>query len=250
MKVELKLTDLLDDPSLPMYQRIKNTIHDKVRRGEWPAGSHIPSENKLAADLNVSRMTINRPFRELTAEGILKRVHGLGTFVSEKPQQASLVELRSISEEIQAQGKTHRAEVLILEETPANKCIAERMRIAIGTVVFHIAVTHFQDELPIQLEERYVNPELVPGFMEVDFKQITPTDYLVSQIKPDELEHIVQAILPDERLAVRLAIPENEPCLRLKRRTWKGGKVVTSVYLDYPSSRYDLGARFTPNSPI
>lgn len=250
MKVELTLSDLLDDPSLPMYQRIKNTIHDKVRRGEWPPGTHIPSENQLAADLKVSRMTINRPFRELTAEGILKRVHGLGTFIAEKPQQASLIELRSIAEEIQSQGKVHRAEVLILEETAANNSVAERMKIAAGTLVFHIVVTHFQDELPIQLEDRYVNPLLVPEFMGVNFKLTTPTDYLVSQIKPDELEHIVQAILPDERLAVRLAIPENEPCLRLKRRTWKEHKVVTSVYLDYPSSRYDLGARFTPNSPI
>ena len=250
MKTKLCVSDLLDDQNLPMYQRIKNTIHDKVRRGEWPPGALIPSENQLAADLNVSRMTINRPFRELTAEGILKRVHGLGTFVADRPQQASLIELRSIAEEIQSQGKTHRAEVLVLEETPANNNVAKRMKIAAGTPLFHIVVTHFQDELPIQLEDRYVNPLLVPDFMAVDYKETTPTDYLVSQITPDELEHIVQAILPDERMAVRLAIPDNEPCLRLKRRTWKGDKVVTSVYLDYPSSRYDLGARYTPNTSI
>lgn len=52
-------------------------------------------------------------------------------------------------------------------------------------------MAHFQDELPIQLEDRYVNPLLVPDFMSVDFKHTTPTDYLVSQITPDELEHIV-----------------------------------------------------------
>lgn len=130
MKIELKLSDLLDDQSLPMYQRIKNTIHDKVRRGEWPPGALIPSENQLASDLNVSRMTINRPFRELTAKGVLKRVHGLGTFVADRPQRTSLIELRSIAEEIQSQGKTHRAEVLVLEETPANNNVAKRMKIA------------------------------------------------------------------------------------------------------------------------
>jgi GntR family histidine utilization transcriptional repressor len=247
MKVELTFLDLTDDLSLPMYQRIKNTIQTKVSNGDWLPGSLVPSENQLAADLNVSRMTINRPLRELSAEGILKRVHGLGTFVAEKPRQASLLELRSIAEEIKSQGKTHRAEVLLLEEISADRDVAERMNVIPGTLLFHIVVTHFQDELPIQLEDRYVSPVLVPDFMSVDFKKTTPTEYLVSQIKADELEHIVQAILPDERSAVRLAVPENEPFLRLKRRTWKGDSVVTSVYLDYPSSRYDLGARYTPN---
>ena len=248
MKVALTLADLPDDLSLPMYQRIKNTIHDKIRRGEWTPGALIPSENQLAADLHVSRMTINRPFRELTAEGMLKRVHGLGTFVADRPQQASLIELRSIAQEIEAQGKTHRAQVLVLEQIPANNSVAKRMKVKLGTLLFHLVVTHFQDELPIQLEDRYVNPLLVPDFLGVDFKQTTPTDYLISQITPDELEHVVQAILPDERLANRLAIPENEPCLRLKRRTWKNDQIVTSVYLDYPSSRYDLGARYIPNT--
>ena len=249
MKPELLQTDLLGDASLPMYQRIKNTIQEKVVSGEWPPGTLVPSENQLASDLGLSRMTINRPFRELAAEGILKRVHGLGTFVAEQTQLASLIELRSIAEEIKAQGKTHRAEVLVLEETTANKVVARRLNMAEGETVYHIIITHFQDELPIQLEDRYVNPLLVPDFMSVDFSQVTTTEYLIKQIIPDELEHIVQAILPDERLAVRLAIEEDEPCLRLKRRTWKDGNVVTSVYLDYPSSRYDLGARYTPNTP-
>ncbi|WP_022953277.1 histidine utilization repressor [Leucothrix mucor] len=246
MSATLALADLQDDASLPMYQRIKNAIQDKVRQGEWPPGTQIPSENQLAADLNVSRMTINRPFRELTAEGILKRVHGLGTFVAEPPQHASLLELRSIAEEITAQGKKHRAEVLLLEVIPATVNVAQRLGVQAGEQLFHIVVTHFQDEVPIQVEDRYVNPALVPNFMQVDFTQTTPTEYLVSQIKPDEMEHIVQAIMPDAVLMSRLVIPEYEPCLRLSRRTWKDNTVVTSVYLTYPSSRYELSARYKP----
>lgn len=246
MNVTLTVTDLQDNASLPMYQRIKNTIQHKIRRGEWLPGMQIPSENQLASDLNVSRMTINRPFRELTAEGVLRRVHGLGTFVAEPPRHASLLELRSIAEEIAAQGKTHRAEVLSLAEAPATVCAAKRLGIQAGERLFHIVVTHFQDEVPIQVEDRYVYPALVPDFMQVDFTRITPTEYLISRIKPTEMEHIVQAIMPDELLMARLAIPEHEPCLRLQRRTWQDNTVVTSTYLTYPSSRYELSARYQP----
>lgn len=246
MSATLALADLQDDASLPMYQRIRNTIQHKIRQGEWPPGTKIPSENQLAGELNVSRMTINRPFSELAAEGVLKRVHGLGTFVAEPPQHASLIKLRSIAEEIKAQGKKHRAEVLLLEESPATVCAAKRLGVQIGERLFHVVVTHFQDEVPIQVEDCYVNPAMVPDFMQVDFTKTTPTEYLVSQIKQDEMEHIVQAIMPDELLMTRLVIPENEPCLRLQRRTWKDNTVVTSVYLTYPSSRYDLSARYKP----
>ena len=237
------LTSLSGDASLPLYLQIKNAIVEKIRTGEWQPGQKIPSENQLAADLGASRMTINRPLRELTAEGLLRRVHGLGTFVAEPPRHASLIELKPIAEEIAAQGKTHRAQVLSLAEIKTKQLLAERMGVAVGEKLFHIVVVHFQDELPIQLETRHVNPAIVPEFMSVDFSTITPSEYLISRIRPDELEHIVQATMPDDYVATRLAIPSTEPCLRLKRRTWKDGAVVTDVDLIYPSSRYDLGAR-------
>ena len=246
MMVTFTLADLQGDASLPMYRVIKNTVQQKIQRGEWLPGTQIPSENKLAADLNVSRMTVNRPFRELTAEGILKRVHGLGTFVAEPPRHASLIELRSISEEIEAQGKIHHSEILWLEEIPAKENVTKYFGIQLGEILFHLVAIHFQDGVPIQVEDRYVNPSLVPDFMQIDFNKLTATDYLIGKIKPDKMEHTVQAVMPDSLLRSRLVIPENEPCLQLKRRTWKNSAVVTSVNLTYPSSRYNLSSRYKP----
>ena len=60
--------------------------------------------------LDVSRMTINRALRELTQEGLIKRVHGLGSFVAETPRHASLIELQEqawpVPEEFHAQAYT------------------------------------------------------------------------------------------------------------------------------------------------
>ncbi|NKB62630.1 MAG: histidine utilization repressor [Gammaproteobacteria bacterium] len=239
--------ELCGDTSVPMYQQIKNAIKGQILSGDWQPGYMIPSENQLAMELGASRMTINRPLRELTAEGLLKRVHGLGTFVAEPPRQASLIELRSIAEEIKSQGKVHRSEVLSQCELPAQGEAAERMGVKAGARLFQLKTIHYQDEVPIQMELRYVNPDKVPGFINMDFTQTTSTDYLVSQIRPDELEHIVQAVMPDDYMAIHLIIPLTEPCLRLKRRTWERGSVVTAVDMIYPSSRYDLGARYQPS---
>ena len=240
--------NLSGDRSVPMYQQIKNAIVEKIHSGDWQPGQLIPSENQLAEALGASRMTINRPLRELANEGLLRRVHGLGTFVSEPPRQASLIKLQSIAEEIKSQGKSHRAHVLTLNKVKAKTLLAERMDVQKNTTLFHIVVVHYQDEVPIQIESRYVNPAVVPEFMQVDFNHTTPADYLISTIRPDEMEHIVQAVMPDDFVCRHLAIAATEPCLSLQRRTWINGQIVTSAELVYPSSRYELGARYSPKN--
>ena len=242
--------------SIPVYRQLKAAISAKIVNGEWRVGDLIPSENQLSVELKVSRMTVNRALRELASQSLLRRVHGLGTFVAEPPRQASLIELRSIADEIHAQGKHHHAEVLILDQVSMKDMLkssdmgelAQSMDLPPNAPLFRIKLVHYQDSIPIQLESRLVNPAKVPGFISIDFTEMTPTEYLISQIRPDEREHIVQAILPDGFLSCHLNISGNEPCLKLKRRTWHENTIVTSAHMIYPSSRYDLGARFTSES--
>jgi GntR family histidine utilization transcriptional repressor len=84
----------------------------------------------------------------------------------------------------------------------------------------------------------------MPDFLQQDFTRATSTSYLLKQFHPDEMEHIVRAVMPDEPTQKILLIERSEPCLQLSRRTWKNDQVVTYVTMTYPSSRYDLGARY------
>ena len=61
----------------PLYARVKQMIAQQIRSG-WPAHC-VPSESELVEELGFSRMTINRALRELTAEGLLVRMQGVGT---------------------------------------------------------------------------------------------------------------------------------------------------------------------------
>ena len=232
--------------SAPLYQRIKQAIEKRIDTGQWAAGTAVPSENQLVADTGASRMTVNRALRELAQQGKLRRVHGVGTFVAEAPRHAQLIKLKSIAEEIREQGKTHHAEVLVLKQIEADELLATGFSVPTATPLFYVELIHFQDNVPIQLEKRAVNPSLVPDFLAQDFSQTTPAEYLIEQLRADEMEHVVQAITIDLKTSRRLQIPVNEPCLKLKRRTWKGEKVVTAVEMIYPSSRYDLRARYNP----
>ena len=245
------ILDSFDDISKgapePIYQQIKRTIEQRIASGEWQAGQKLPSENELVGALDVSRMTINRALRELTQEGLIRRVHGIGSFVAETPRHASLIELQDIALEIARDGKQHRSWILHQATISADAHIATQLNLPVGSVVFHLSAVHYQDDLPIQLESRYVNPAAMPHFMEQDFSQTTATAYLLEQFKPEEMEHRVCAMMPDAPICELLAMPGGQPCLQLTRRTWSQQQVVTYVILTYPGDRYELGARYATN---
>ena len=68
---------------VPFYEKVKQAISHKISAGEWRPHDRIPSEAELVAQFGFSRMTINRALRELTDEGWLVRLQGVGTFVAE-----------------------------------------------------------------------------------------------------------------------------------------------------------------------
>jgi GntR family histidine utilization transcriptional repressor len=72
---------------------------------------------------------------------------------------------------------------------------------------------HFENDRPIQLEERYVLPKLAPDYLKVDFTRPRPYDYLSRSPRLQEAEHLLRAVMPDERTRKLLAMKRDEPCL-------------------------------------
>ena len=68
---------------------------------------------------------------------------------------------------------------------------------------------------------------------------------VVPQITDHELEHIVEAVMPDARVRRLLKMAEGEPCLRLRRRTWSGPQIVSAARLVYPGHAHRFATRFS-----
>ncbi|WP_158970566.1 GntR family transcriptional regulator [Chachezhania sediminis] len=67
---------------IPLYFRIFLTLEQKIRAGHWPVGVVLPSEQELAAEFGVSRVTIRNTMALLEAADMITRHRGRGTFVN------------------------------------------------------------------------------------------------------------------------------------------------------------------------
>ncbi|HYP62444.1 MAG TPA: histidine utilization repressor [Acidocella sp.] len=227
-----------------LYEQVKQYLRDGIAAGTWSEGGRIPSEFELMERLGASRMTVHRALREMSAEGLLLRIQGVGSFVQRQKPRSALLEIHDIAEDITARGHTHRAVVLCLEARRADSALAEDFRLSPARKINYSEIVHFEDDVPVQLEERFISPDFAPNYLRQDFTRMTTNRYLLSITPPDELEHVIHAVAPDERVQKRLRIGPREPCLRLLRRTWINTKLVTFSILTHPGERYSLGSRY------
>ena len=81
---------LMHDERLPLYQRLRDEMVDKISRGEWHADEAIPTEQELTKSYGVAIGTVRKAVEVLVAEGMLERNQGSGTFVRRPSFDASL----------------------------------------------------------------------------------------------------------------------------------------------------------------
>lgn len=229
------------DPQVAPYAQIKRHVLGQIESGAWPVNERVPSENQLAAEFGVSRMTARRALLELMQEGALVRSQGLGTFVADRKPVLSLLEVRNIADEIAERGHRYSNRVIKLEATPATEAMSVYLGVLKGATIYHSIIVHLDNQIPVQVEDRYTNPLVAPDYLEQDFSRETPNAYL-SHIAPIEsVEHVIEAVLPTPQMAEWLQLMEPEACLQINRRTWSHGHVATYARLVHPGSRYRLG---------
>ena len=230
----------------PRYQQLKDFIIEQISSGALQPADRVPSENELVESKRVSRMTANRALRELTNEGYVERVAGRGTFVSDYRSRSHLVEVQNIADEIAGRGHEHSCDVIRQTLQPACAEIAEALHIVEGTDVYHLLLVHFENNAPIQVEDRYVLASFAPDCLEQDFNSVTPSAYLTGVAPLQEAEQAVRASVPNAVNRQRLEMAEHEASLVVIRRTWSKGRPVTFARLHHPGSRYELTGHYTP----
>jgi GntR family transcriptional regulator, histidine utilization repressor len=228
------------------YARVKQHLKGELARGRWNPGELMPSEAQLVAQFGVSRMTVNRALRELQTEGIVERVQGVGTFAAQLHPVSSTLTIRDLHQEIEARGHRHHVDVQFVREERAGTALAAQLGLTDGARVFHSMMVHFDNGVALQCEDRYVNPDRAPEYLQVDFTRTTPTQHLLEVAPLWEAQFTIEAGLPTAQEARLLGLAPGDPCLIVVRRTMSRGSTVTLVRLTHPGSRYRIEGQFSP----
>jgi GntR family transcriptional regulator len=69
---------------VPISRQIADQIRTQCACGGLGPGDRLPSVRELARELTINQNTVLRVYEKLTAEGLLERRHGDGTYVADR----------------------------------------------------------------------------------------------------------------------------------------------------------------------
>lgn len=136
----------------PLYQQIKDLIVQALERGEWKPGEMIPSELELAARFQVSQGTVRKAVDALSAENLLVRRQGKGTFVATHHEaRAQYRFLRVVPDERAPVPAVSR--YLECKRVRASAGIAQQLGAKLGDPLVYLRRVLSFDDAPIVLDE-------------------------------------------------------------------------------------------------
>src|SRR4029450_4969301 len=184
---------------------VQDELKQRIDRGDLPAGTRLPSEPELAAELQVSRATLREALRAMELEGLLRRRQGSGTFVAEHPRMANSLDVNfGVTDAIRAAGMTAgmaagrhwvgpapAAAPTLFELEPGQAVlVVERVRTAEGK-----PVVLSRDLFPSRLVEGH--PEAVAGMLDRSIYDVLERDlgivihHGVARFRPVRADQVV-----------------------------------------------------------
>jgi GntR family transcriptional regulator len=214
---------------------------------ERPAGSALPSERELAERFGLARMTVRGEIERLTAEGLIYRLHGRGTFVAE-PRVAQAVTFSSFSEDMRARGLEPGSVVRSQEPTEADGFLAGVLSVAPGALLLRLDRVRSADGRPMAIELAFLPSERFPGIDGVDFTDVSLFDVLGENfgVRLRDADQRVVAVPIEADDAAALEVDEGAPGLRFYTlaRDEDGTPVYYATSL-FPGDRYEIELRQT-----
>lgn len=206
--------------AIPLYYQIRETLRNRIVRGDFEPGEKIPTEEELREEFGVSQITVRRALTDLTREGILERIPGKGTFVQEPGVERDLGQLTSFSQEMERNNLKPGNRVLRAETIEPPQRIIEALQLRDRSApVFCLERVRLVDTIPLMLEAAYLPAERYPNVEEIDWEQEMSLYRVMLEMYHVHLaqaREFVEPILVTERHASLLDVKPYSPALHLE----------------------------------
>lgn len=223
---------------------LMSAISDQYRPGD-----QLPSEPELAAAYSVSRSTVREALQSLENEGVVRRVHGLGTFVTQlQPRVSGALDVDlGVTEAVQAANQRLGVQVLRVEEAAATRDIAEQLALPPASRVLLIERIILANDRPAALAVDAI-PARIAHTARTAYRDGSVYRHLERDcgvVLVGGVAH-VSAVEADARMARLLRVDQGAALLRMEQveRSQEGELVLYSLE-HYVPSCFDLTVRRT-----
>lgn len=209
----------------PVYRQLQDLIRGYVASGAWKPGQMIPTEKAFVQQFGVARMTVRQALDGLMRDGLLVRIRGRGTFVTQPRIERELTRMHSFSEDMRGRGMTPFTRLLARQVIPAPDEVSAALRLGQREAVIYLQRLRFADELPMALETSYLNYESCQGILDTDLESGSLYQFLEEQahIRLSHATQELQAALPDKGEAELLQVSRRQPMLVIRQTTYVRG---------------------------
>ncbi len=200
----------------------------------------IPSERELMTTYAVSRATVRKAIDRLVVDGLLRRIHGKGTFVA-RPRLESVLHLASFSQDMRRRGLTPSTRSLGIERERPPADVAASLALGPTGEAWMIERVRLADGQPIALEQGWYPQAALPG---LDGEDLSGSLYELFASRYghtiDAAEQTLWGESADATLARRLSAPVHTPLLVFRRLSSAAGTPLEHVVSRYRGDRYQL----------
>ena len=230
----------------PLYQQIKDLLTRSLSVGEWKPGEALPSEPELAQRFQVSQGTVRKALDALTAEGVLVRRQGKGTFVATHAEaQVQYRFLRLMPDQGPREAMQRR--FLDLKRQRAGVDIARALEMKAGDGVLQLRRLLLSGDTPVVLDDLWLPARLFKGLSAERLQAyrgpmygLFESEFGVQMIRAEEK---IRAVAAAEAEAAVLGVAPGAPLLLVERRSF--------TYADRPvelrRGLYRTGAHYYRN---
>ena len=204
----------------PLYEKVKKKITASLVQGEWRPGEAIPSETELANVYDVSQGTVRKAIDELSAESILIRRQGKGTYVATHNEENIQLRFLRLTSNFGLKEKLDNQLVSFSKEKATNK-LAKVLNINPASTIISLKRVLTFNEKPLILDVIKIPAQSFRGLtaeMVVEKKgsmyRMYETDFGVRMLRADEK---IRAINANFESASLLNVKENSPLLSVER---------------------------------
>lgn len=213
-----------NDP-LPLWAQLEADLRRRLADGEFVA--RFPTDKELVDQYDVSRHTVREAVRRLTADGVLHRQRGRGSFVDPEAVEQPLGALYSLFRTVEAQGLVQRSDVLALDVRRDPEAAGALTEPVDADLVFLARLRRAGDE-PLAVDRVWLPAAVAKPLLDVDFTRAALYDELATRcgVRLVGGTERIRPTHPDPEDAAHLAIPSSSPVFAVHRAGRAAERVV------------------------